>query len=450
MRGKIAIGVLLTLFSLLFQPLRGDATGVETSGTDGIGLFEAMKIALAENPLLKGRSLEMRKGDLGEKIAKSMGLPHLELSGSSFFSEYPTTVVPIREVGVFPPLDTQIKRVELSVTSPIYSGGRIESLYVLARKNREVAAEDYRGLSQDVLFNVVATYGKILHSRHLGKSQEMRIHFLEREEQALKLSLEQGRSARLDLLRLQTQLSQASHDLFVVKQAEADALSQLGVLLGRSEPVMGVREMVPMPDGGSPGEIVSEDILGQNPYVRKAALLTEVSEAKAGVVRGESRPQVEFFGKAMATSGQDWDAYDDWQAGIRFNLSLWDGSIQKNRVAQSLLEKEQAQFLATETRNQVLAETREAMGKLGEAQSRLETASRQTREAEEALKIEKLRYEAGETTITDLLGADWNLWTAIANAHQASYDLVIGKALVLRARGELSPDRFAAESTLDR
>lgn len=444
MRGKVAIGTLFALFSLLLQPMGAWATGREATESDGMELWEAMEIAIANNPLLKVRSLETGKGELEEKIAKGMGLPRLELSGSSSFSEYPATVVPIREVGTFPPLDTQVNRMELSVSSPIYSGGKIESLNVLARKNKEASEEDYLGLRQDLLFNVVAAYGKAFHSRHLGKSQEKRILSLEKEEEFLQLKLKQGRIARLDLLRLQTQLSQARHDFLAIKQTEADALSQLGALLGIPKPAKSIQEVTPLLHRGSLGSQVSEDLLERNPFVKKANLLIDASEAKVGVARGETRPQVEIFGKATAASGQDWDVYDDWQAGVRFSVSLWDASIRKNRVAQALLEKEQAQFLAEEIRNKVLAEAREAQGKLEEAKSRLETASMQTREAEEALKIEKLRYETGETTITDFLGAEWNLWVALSNTHQASYDLVLGHAAILRVQGELSPDRFRA------
>lgn len=444
MRGKVTIGVLIAFFSLLLQPMGVHATGRQAAESDGMELWEAMEIAITNNPLLRGRSLETDKAELEEKIAKGTGLPRLELSGSSSFSEYPTTVVPIREVGVFPPLDTQVNRVELSLSSPIYSGGKIESLFTLARKNREASEEDYLGLRQDLLFNVVAAYGKAFHFRHLGRSQERRILSLEKEEELLQLRLKQGRTAKLDLLRLQTQLSQARHDFLVIKQAEADALSQLGSLLGGSEPVKGIQEIAPLPNGGSQESAVSEDLLERNPFIKKASLLIEASEAKVGIARGETKPQVEIFGKAMAATGQDWDVYDDWQAGIRFNFVIWDASIKKNRVAQALLEKERTEFLAKETRNRVLAEAREAHGKLKEAKSRLETASMQTHEAEEALKIEKLRYEAGETTITDFLGAEWSLWVALANAHQASYDLVLSQAAILRALGELSPDRFKA------
>jgi outer membrane protein TolC len=68
-------------------------------------------------------------------------------------------------------------------------------------------------------------------------ASEKRIGALEDRERSLTLLLSEGRIPKLDLLRLQTQLSQARHDHIVIEQAEKDALSLLGTLTGNEFPI---------------------------------------------------------------------------------------------------------------------------------------------------------------------------------------------------------------------
>jgi len=67
------------------------------------------------------------------------------------------------------------------------------------------------------------------------------------------------------------------------------------------------------------------------------------------------------------------------------------------------------------------------------------------------LRIEKIRYDSGESTITDLLSAESELWTAAANTSRAYYEKIASEANVLRILGKLSPDRlrFGAKENLN-
>ena len=88
---------------------------------------------------------------------------------------------------------------------------------------------------------------KALHLRDLQRSSRARIAALEREESHLEAQLAQGRVARLDLMRLQTQLSESRHDLLVLEQAERDAKSLLAALLGEDGPMPPLADSVSGP-----------------------------------------------------------------------------------------------------------------------------------------------------------------------------------------------------------
>lgn len=442
MKTKFLITVLLLLTFSIALPRTADANGVEKPATTGLELWRAMEMAEQNNPGFKSSNVEKEKSEIDIKIAEGMQSPKIDIWGSTTLSDYPYTVVPIREVGVFPPLDRHITRFGVELNIPLYTGGKLQAEKKSAQKTSAAASEGHEQHRQDLLYSVVSVYSRSLYFRDMKETSAKRILALEEEERVLKLLLQEGRIPKLDLLRLQTHLSQARHDHIVFDQAEKDSLSLLGTLTGNQDPVKSIVEIPAETELGALDQIGQTDILANNHAVKKSALISEASFAKSKAVKGETKPQISFFGRGTGSFGSDTELYDDWQAGLQVTIKVWDGHVNKNRIEKSLLDIEKAKLDLDETRNQTLNEAREASGAVREAGSKILTASKQQEEAKEALRIEKLRYETGESTITDLLSAESELWSAAASKSKAYYEKIASEANVLRILGKLSPKRM--------
>ncbi|MDY9921103.1 MAG: TolC family protein [Synergistota bacterium] len=442
MKTKFLITVLLLLTFSIALPRTADANGVEKPATTGLELWRAMEMAEQNNPAFKSSNVEREKSEIDVKIAEGMQSPKIDIWGSTTLSDYPYTVVPIREVGVFPPLDRHITRFGVELNIPLYTGGKLQAEKKSAQKTSAAAAEGHEQHRQDLLYSVVSVFSRSLYFRDMKEASAKRILVLEEEERVLKLLLQEGRIPKLDLLRLQTHLSQARHDHIVFDQAEMDSLSLLGTLTGNPDPVRSIVEIPAETELNALDEIEQTDILANNHAVKKSALISEASFARSQAVTGETKPQVSFFGRGTGSFGSDTELYDDWQAGLQVTIKVWDGHVNKNRLEKSLLDIEKAKLDLDETRNQTLNEAREASGAVREAGSKILTAQKQQEEAKEALRIEKLRYETGESTITDLLSAESELWSAAASKSKAYYEKITSEANVLRILGKLSPQRM--------
>lgn len=443
-------GILMLLF-LFAHPVAASTDGAGNVEGGTIELWKAMEMAEESNPALKSSFIDTEKSDLDVKIAEGMKSPKIDLWANTTLSDQPSTVVPIREVGIFPPLDTHITRFGLELNIPLYTGGKLEAERMSAQKISEATSEGHKQRRQDLLYSVVSVFSRSLYFKDLKEASVKRISALEDGERSLNLLLREGRIAKLDLLRLQTQLSQARHDHIVLDQAERDALSLLGTLTGNPYPFVGVEEIPADVDLGALDEIEKIDVLENSHVVKKSSLLSEAYFAKSKAAVGETRPQVSFFGRGLGNFGSDADLYDDWQAGLQVTFKLWDGHVNKNKIKKSLLDIEKSKLDLDQIKNQTLNEAREALGGVREAGSKTITARKQSEEAKEALRIEKLRYETGDSTITDLLSAESELWTATANTSKAYYEKIASEANVLRILGKLSPERmhFSGEESFD-
>lgn len=427
----------MLLFTLLLS------FGKAALPAEPLRLWEAMERAAHANPAIKSRQVEVDSQMLEQEIARSQHLPKVDLSAAYTRYAYPSPITPIREIGVFPPLDRDVANIALAMTWPLYSGGKLVAGEALAGHNRQATTQMLRTSEQDLLFNVVASYTKALHFRQLGKVLDARIKALQREERDITLRIQQGSAARLELIRLQTQLSQARYDKVSVTQSEHDALSLLTALLGESGPDPILSEFgATTPQLPPSEEAALERALQQRPDLLRLDAMVKAAQQKTTIARGDRLPQIDLVAKAQESSGSDWDGYDDWQTGVQLSLPLFDGNIRKRRVEQAGLEQRQNALQRDDARNRIASEVRQAFGALSESMARLEVATQGESEASEALRIETLRYHNGENTITDLLGAESALWAATASRLQAGYDITVNQARLLRATGELAPGSF--------
>ncbi|MDO9386728.1 MAG: TolC family protein [Thiobacillus sp.] len=417
--------------------------GKAALAADSLSLWEAMERAAQSNPAIKSQQVEVDRQTLEQDIARSQHLPKVDLNAAYTRYAYPTFVTPIRDTNVFPPMDRDIANIGLAMTLPLYRGGKLVAGEALAAHNREASVQTLRAGGQDLLFNVTATYTKALHFRQLVTALDVRIKALLQEEKDIGLRLREGRVARLELIRLQTQLSQARYDRISVAQGEKDALSLLAALLGESGPVPVLSDL----SATAPALPVSADeamhrALQQHPDILRLDAMGRAAQQKTAIARGERLPQIDLVANAQESTGGDWKGYDDSHIGVQLSLPLFDGAIRKRRVEQAGLDQRQNALQLEDARNRLTSEVEQAFGALSESRARLEAATQGETEAAEALRIETLRYHSGENTITDLLGAESALWSATASRLQAGYDITVSQARLLRVIGELAADSF--------
>lgn len=426
---------------LLFTVLLSSCKAVFAA--DPLPLWEAMARAAQSNPVIKSQQAEVSRQTLEQDVARGQRLPKVDLDAAYTHHAYPSLITPIREAGVFPPMDRDVANIGVALSLPLYRGGKLVAGEALAAHNREASVQALRAGGQDLLFNVVATYTKALHFRQLGQVLDSRIRALQREEKDIGLRIREGRAARLDLIRLQTQLSQARYDKVSVTQGEKDALSLLAALLGESGPVPVLSGLgMTAPDLPASPEAALQRALQQRPDLLRLDAMGRAARQKTAIARGERLPQVDLVARAQESTGGDWKGYDDSQIGVQVSLPLFDGAVRRRRLEQAGIEQRQNTLLQEDARNRIASEVEQAYGALAESRARLDAATQGETEASEALRIETLRYHSGENTITDLLGAESTLWSATASRLQAGYDITVSQARLLHATGELTPDSF--------
>ena len=179
--------------------------------------------------------------------------------------------------------------------------------------------------------------------------------------------------------------------------------------------------------------------LEQRPALRAAQLQGDAMDQERKAAKAEFGPKIGLFGAterdAMTMAGP---SGTNWTAGARLDFNIFAGGAQKARVAEATANANKAKHDVEWFRSGVQIEVRKAYLDTNAAAQRATTARDTADQAKESLRIIQNRYEAGLTTVTELLRAQTSQLDATTGYLAAVQDWQVARAQLERAAGVLT------------
>ncbi len=296
---------------------------------------------------------------------------------------------------------------------------------------------------QDLIFQVVRSYYALLVLQETVKAADEALKTAEESERRMETMHTAGLLVDSDLLSAKVFVSQmrdrqirSKNDL---ELAQMQLARETGMALDRHfEPATGLSEPA------APSKTIDEwarIALQQRPALRAAQLQQAASGEEAKAAKADFGPRVSVFGiterDALTLGGP---SGTNWTAGARLDFNLFAGGAQKARVAEAVANASKAQHSVEWFRSGVQMEVRQAYLAGNAAVQRAESARDAAAQAKESLRIVQNRYEAGLTTVTELLRAQTAQLDATAIYLAAMQDWQVSLAQLERAAGSLTPE----------
>jgi len=185
----------------------------------------------------------------------------------------------------------------------------------------------------------------------------------------------------------------------------------------------------------------TQTALTQRPSLRAAQLQETAIEDERKAAKAGFGPTIALFGAterdAMTLSGP---SGTNWTAGARLDFNLFAGGATKARFAEASANASKAKHNVDWFRSGVTLEVRKAFLDEDAAGQRAAAARDAADQARESLRIVQNRYEAGLTTITELLRAQTAQLDARTLYLNALQDCQVAQAQLERAAGVLTPE----------
>ncbi|PSN11822.1 transporter, partial [filamentous cyanobacterium CCP5] len=264
--------------------------------------------------------------------------------------------------------------------------------------------------------------------------------FLEEAERNLNdtiLREEVGVGTRFDVLRSQVQVANARQNVIRAQSQRQIAQRQLAARLN-VPPSINV-DTLPVEIAGTwPLSLEESIVMAYQGRAELEQLLVQrdIAQAQRQIALSSVRPEVGLFARynviqGFSTNLSDFD--DGYSLGAQLQWRLFDGGAAVASAEQSDRDAEIAESNFSRTRNDIRFQVEQAYFNLEANQENIDTAQLAVTQAEEAVELANLRFNAGVGTQLDVLTATSELADARGNLVTAILDYNRALATLERA-----------------
>jgi outer membrane protein len=441
--GRLALLACLALGLLAAVPVRADE-GINLEDTSAwsshpLTLQESLDLALKDNAdILQARDeLEASYG-ISMQI-RSIALPQLKASGD--YTGYNARNIQALQVPL--PAATHRWMANVRIEQSIYEGGRIRSSLRASTLNRQQAVARYQALVADKVFEVRTAYYDVLLAEAQAGEEQSSVDLMARQHDEVKSRVGTGLDERYDLLHSEVVLATGRSRQIRGQNQLRLARARFVHLLGYSIPA-GVWTTIPLKladplEAPPPFSVELQDAMDQalhnRPEIEAQAKAVPLAEEHLVDARSGYRPSVQVLGGYGGFNDDlDRDVHG-WFGGAQMSWNIFDGlqTMGKIREAQARLNAADAGL--RDLKRTVALEVQNAYSSFIEAKELLESQHKVQEMNEEGSRLAASRFKQGNLTQLEELSAENDLTEARLTTSQSLRDYHVALAGLQRAMG---------------
>jgi len=459
-------------------PLAADEPG--TPAAINLGIKQAIEQALTQNPIRQQSQAMIDQAKGAIKEADGNRLPQLDLSFGAmasnnalnvfgmklnqgtanfndfgvqqFFTQAGPTFNNLAGASAIPPDSLNHPgwdhnfQTSLKLSIPIYNGGKIRGLRDQAQALLQAAQSGDAAAKQQLIQQVITAYAAIdaaqafvdvtrqavdAANSYLNLSNKLYKQGVVSKSDSLKSEVNAG-DIELRHQEAINQLSNAKDGLRILIGMPSNQPFKINELINLSKPKGTLEEARSLAIQNNPGIV---------------ALTQQIDAARSGVSSARSvyKPQFNLMAQ------QDWNSRtlglknDSYTVGGVFSWKILDFGARSGQVERAVADLSGTQSRQLMAINALQAQVGASWRAAELADYRLRVKKLAITQSEEATRLEKLRYEQGLSTLTNLLQTQAELDKSRAELVQAQYELIVQRAAVLIALGQLEPAAIQAQ-----
>lgn len=309
---------------------------------------------------------------------------------------------------------------DISLRQPLWEGGKVYTAYRVAKQYKSYT----EAMTKEMAAEVVRTGEQLFYLVMLEEARllvfEDALGTMSHNTDVVQKMFSQGQVSRFELLRARTEEANLKPQLLAAESNVRLARKRLASFLGLplDEPVEIVE---PVDDTSLTGLLELDSLialaLSSRNAIKQANLELDMRSGAVSIARAG------YFPSLAAISQYAWQSQSDefrmndktstsFTAGLTLSLSIFDGGLTRSQVRRSKAELRQSELSRLDLIDQIELQVELAYDQLIRAKKSLELQGETIAEAEEGVRIAKLRYETGEGTLLEMLSAQTALTEA--------------------------------------
>ncbi|MFZ5670600.1 MAG: TolC family outer membrane protein [Pseudomonadota bacterium] len=403
------------------------------------GLADAIALAYETNPTLQGQRASQRALDESIVQARAGYRPTVSLSASASAADGDGVGDAGRGSGA-----------GVTVSQPLYTGGRVASQITAAQADILQGREGLRSVEAGVIQQVITAYVDVRRDQERLRITQENVAVLQRQLDEARARFEVGEITRTDVAQAEARLAAARASLASAQAQLAISRAGYAAVVGQNpgdlEPEPALTAFLPasVDDAFTAAESGNPQILGAE-YAERA------SRARVAAARSARRPTV------TASGSVGWDAstaptgvtpptgaggaFSDYErsASGRISLSVpvFTGGLVNSQVRAAEERNAADRQAIEEARRDVLRTVSQAWNSLIGARANLAANEEQVRAARIAFEGVRQEAQVGLRTTLDVLNAEQELRNAELSLVNARRDEYVASAVLMSAMGKL-------------
>lgn len=333
----------------------------------------------------------------------------------------------------------------LTLTQPIYMGGKIKAMNEITRYAEELARSMQDSKVEDVVYDVDAAYWQVVSLKAKQKLAENYVKLLETFDNDVKKMLSEGVATKSNLLNVDVKLNEANVDLTKVKNGVALSRMLLAQLCGapiNSEFVLEDedKDTWAVAEGSEAYDL--NDVYARRHEVRSLELAAKIYDEKAKVARASMLPQVAAVGMYSLMNPNSYNGYETKFAGafsvgamVKIPLWHWGGLTNKYKAAKT--EATIKRLELADAKDKIELQVNQASFKNQEAWKTYEMTKKNLEKANENLRMAQVGFKEGVSTTSDVLAAQTAWLKANSEKIDAEIDVQLCNVYLSKVLGTM-------------
>jgi len=397
-------------------------------------LAESKELALKNNNRIGKAKEDVIATQSDKRIADVAGRPKLDASATAFyFGEPLNTMLP--EYGLAP---------MVSVTQPIYTGGKIKYGKQMAETNIQMSNAQQRLVEDDVLLATETAYWIVVQAKEEIKMEKQVKRQLASHYTFLNNQFQAGIIYKNDVLRAKVLQNENEARLQAAENKLILAKKRLIQLTGIEEQT-DIDVVGSLSDDEFRNYEMLQSVQVNRPEVDLATSAIKMSELTKNMLRADLKPTVGLSLNGMAAFGKEGINFGDptknsmltYFGMLSVKIPVFDWGSKREKVKQQEANIRSAEYGLRELQSQINVEIEQATLNLQLQANNIDLMQASLIEADENLKLSNDRFQAGTITGEDVLIAE-TLWQrAYSSMLDAKVRYKIAEAVYHKAIGQI-------------
>ena len=335
----------------------------------------------------------------------------------------------------------------LTLTQPLYMGGKIRAYNKITKYAEELARQQHNSGMQEVILSTDQAYWQVVSLANKKKLAEGYLELLQKLESDVDKMIAEGVATKADGLSVKVKVNEAEMTLTKVEDGLSLSRMLLCQLCGLdlSSPIILKDEKGNdlKPDPVAANGIDLNTVYATRPEVRSLELATEIYKQKVNVTRSEYLPSLALMGSYMMTNPSVFNGFEKkfkgmWNVGVVLQVPIWHWGEGMYKVKAAKAEARIAQYQLDDAKEKIELQVNQSVFKVNEAAKKLIMAEKNLEKADENLRYATLGFEEGVIAASNVLEAHTAWLSAQSEKIDAQIDVKLTDIYLKKALGQLN------------